>query len=303
MNLQAILNDIANSIKPDFGKGKVANYIPALARVKPKQFGMAVYTNEGALYSTGAANAPFSIQSISKVLTLCIAIQENDDSLWQRVGREPSGNPFNSLVQLESENGIPRNPLINAGAHVVTDAIMSKHENVNDYILEFARKRAETEEIHYDEEVALSEKQTGYRNAALCYFLRSFNNIKNDVEAVLDAYYHQCSITMNCIQLARAFHFLANAGTDISGDIVLTLSKTKRVNAIMQTCGLYDAVGEFAYQVGLPAKSGVSGAIVAVLPGKLSISVWSPELDPAGNSYIGTKALAMFTSKTGLSIF
>ncbi len=264
---------------------------------------MAVYTNEGGLFSTGAAKENFSIQSISKVLTLCIAIQENDDNLWQRVGREPSGNPFNSLVQLENENGIPRNPLINAGAHVITDAIMSKHDDVKEYILDFARKRAETETINYDKEVALSEQRTGYRNAALCNFLRSFNNIYNDVEAVLDAYYHQCSITMNCIELARTFHFLANAGKDISGDIVLTAGQTKRVNAIMQTCGLYDAVGEFAYRVGLPAKSGVSGAIVAILPGKLSVSVYSPELDPAGNSFIGTKALALFTSKTGLSIF
>ena len=301
---QAIINRIKDEVKPLLTQGKVATYIPALARINPHRFGMAVYTINGELFTCGDAQEYFSIQSISKVFTLARVMDRLGDALWERVGREASGNPFNSLVQLEYENGKPRNPFINAGALVITDCFIQEEQNAMSKLRDFVRTCAANPNIDFDEEVAASEKLTGHRNAALANFLKSYGNLINEVEEVLDVYFHQCSLSMSCADLSRAFLFLANAGTDpLTGAAVCGPRQAKRINALMQTCGLYDEGGEFAYRVGLPGKSGVGGGIVAVMPGELTVAVWSPALNQAGNSLAGMKALELFTTYTARSIF
>ena len=285
-------------------KGKVADYIPALAQASPDDFGMAVVTLDGDVHTVGEAHAPFSIQSISKVHTLTLALDMAGGALWRRVGREPSGDPFNSLIQLEHENGIPRNPFINAGAIVVSDVILSHYDDPEAALLAFMRDRAGNPDIGRDDEIWESERKSGYRNVALANFIRSFGNIENDVQAVLDFYYFQCALQMNCIDLARSVQFLADRGKcPSSGEQVTSIERARRTNAVMMTCGTYDAAGEFAFHVGLPAKSGVGGGIVAVVPNVLSMCVWSPGLDEKGNSLLGGYALHRFTRMTGLSVF
>ncbi len=305
MDYSGILEEIKHEIKPLFGQGKVASYIPALAKADPNKFGMTVTTLDGNTYEVGDSKDTFTIQSISKVFTLVQAFSYFGDAIWERVGREPSGNPFNSLVQLEHEQGTPRNPFINAGALVITDLLISEFgDNAKIEIVNFLRRISQDSTIDVDLEVAFSEKSNGYRNAALANFMKAFGNIKNDIEQVLDVYFYHCSILMNCVELSKSIHFLANHGiVPHSGERILTKSQAKRLNALLLTCGLYDASGDFAFRVGLPGKSGVSGGIVAMIPQKLGISVWSPELDEYGNSLIGIKALELFTTKTGVSIF
>ncbi len=284
--------------------GEVANYIPELAKVNPKQFAMTVATIDGEVFSCGDHSKKFSIQSISKVFVLTMAMELLQDELWNRVGREPSGTAFNSLVQLETEQGIPRNPFINAGALVTTDAINQRFTDPYNEILSFVRGLCQNPEIKFDDEVAQSEFQNSERNTALAYFMKSFGNIHSDPIKLLDIYFHHCSIAMNTEDLAKSFLFLANAGVNpLNGEEVISKLKAKRVNSLMLTSGLYDNVGDFAYRVGLPAKSGVGGGIVGVLPGEFSVAVWSPELNLSGNSLIGTKALELFTSYTEKSIF
>ena len=306
MDYQRILEEIHKEVSPALTKGKVANYIPKLASVPLEKFGMAVHTLDGDVFTVGDTEDHFSIQSISKVYTLTLALKFiGEDNLLSRVGKEPSGNPFNSLVQLEYENGIPRNPFINAGALVMADIIFThSKEEAAKTILEFVRERSNNAMIDFDSDVAASEKETGYRNAALANFLKSYGNLHNRVEDVLDTYYLQCSIRMNCIDLAKSFLFLANHGiSPWSGRQILAKSQAKRINSLMLTCGTYDAVGDFAYRVGLPGKSGVGGGIIALIPEKLCVSVWSPGLNSNGNSFAGTLALELFTTKTGMSIF
>lgn len=304
MDYQTILSKICEEIRPMLNHGRVASYIPALARVSPGKFGMAVCTVRGEMFTCGDAHELFSTQSISKVFTLAMVMDSMGDALWDRVGREASGNPFNSLVQLEYEHGIPRNPFVNAGALVVTDGMMLHNEHPLDDLLNFVRKCAANPSLDYDPEVAASEKATGHRNAALAWFLKSYGNLVNDVDKVLDVYFHQCSLAMSCTDLARAFLFLAHGGTDpLNGEVICGPRQAKRINALMQTCGLYDEGGEFTYRVGLPGKSGVGGGIVAVMPGELAIAVWSPGLNSAGNSLAGSKALELFTTYTAKSIF
>lgn len=304
MNYQEILKEIYEEIKPLIGTGKVADYIPALASVPGDKFGMAIKTVSGEEYTIGSANENFSIQSIAKIFSLALGIKELGDDIWLRVGREPSGTAFNSLVQLEYENGIPRNPFINAGALVVTDVLISHYENPKQTLLDIVRQLSENPNISYDAIVASSESDWGDRNRALGYFIKDFKNIHNDVNKVLDLYFHLCSISMSCIDLVRAFSCLANAGKSVnSGERIINERQVKRINALLLTCGTYDSVGDFAYRVGLPGKSGVGGGIVAVMPGHYVISVWSPGLNSSGNSLVGTKALELFTTKTKTSIF
>ena len=307
IDYQNILNDIEKQIQPFFDEGEVAQYIPALSRVDPYQFGMSITMFDGTTYSVGSSSTLFSIQSISKVFSFTRALKLCGTSLYDRVGKEPSGDPFNSLVQLEYENGIPRNPFINAGAIVVTDALYDKYENKQkafEGILNFVRSIACDDTITYDEEVFTSELEHKYRNQALCSLMKSFGNIDSEVDDVLEIYFKHCSITMNTQQLSRAMLFLANGGIDpITNKEFVTTQQAKRINALMLTCGHYDASGEFAFHVGLPGKSGVGGGIVAVVPNVMSISVYSPQLNSWGNSLIGTKALELFTTKTGLSVF
>lgn len=304
MNYQRILENIGQQVQREFGKGKVADYIPALARVPPKKFGITVATVEGNEFRFGDADEPFSIQSMSKVFALSLALKLEGAKLWTRVGREPSGNPFNSLVQLEKERGIPRNPFINAGALVTTDTVVSYDQNAGRTMLEYVRHLSQNPALQYDEEVAMSEKEYGHLNFAMSYFLKSHGNLRCNVDEVLDVYFHQCALAMSCTDMARAFLHLANRGiSPITGEKLIPARRAKRINAVMLTCGLYDAVGNFAYRVGIPAKSGVGGGIVGVIPGVLSICVWSPELDAYGNSRVGSKVLELFTTKTKLSVF
>jgi len=304
MDYQEILNKIYNEIKPIIGKGKVANYIPALGNVSEDNFAMAISTVNGNEYKVGLADKNFSIQSISKVFTLTIAMDIVGNKLWERVGREPSGTSFNSLVQLEYENGIPRNPFINPGAIVVSDAIFEGRGKTKNRLLQFVRDLSGNKTLTFDEEVAESERKYGNRNRAMANLIKSFNNLDHEADEVLDIYFHQCSIGMNTLDLARSFLFLANSGIDPkNGKKILGSRMTKKMNSLMLTCGLYDAVGDFAYRVGLPAKSGVGGGIVAVVPNELAVAVWSPALNKHGNSYVGTKALELFTTYANNSIF
>lgn len=304
MDYQKVIDGIHSGLQGLRGEGRVADYIPALAKVDPKRFGIAVATLDGQEYMTGDAQVCFSIQSISKVFTLAMVTRRIGDEIWKAVGREPSGNPFNSLVQLEYEQGMPRNPFINAGALVVTDRLISLYPHPKDTIIEFVRELCANDDIYYDKEIARSERLNADRNMALAYFMKSFGNIENDVETLLDVYCHQCAISMSCTDLARAFLFLSNRGINpFNGERILTVSQAKRLGALMLTCGFYDESGDFAFRVGLPGKSGVGGGIAAYIPGNLAITVWSPGLNRHGNSLIGMAALEHFTTDIGNSIF
>ncbi|USX54147.1 glutaminase [Lentzea sp. HUAS12] len=296
MELQQLVDRIAAEVTPG---GAVADYIPALARTDPHAFGLAVATLDGEVFRAGRHDRPFSIQSISKVFTLALALAENDD-VWTRVGREPSGSPFNSLVQLETEQGVPRNPFINAGALVVTDHLGL---GASDRLLGFLRQESGNPAITIDPEVVKSELDHSDRNRALAHFMASYGNMRNPVDVVVHEYVRQCSIAMSCADLAQATLFLARHGVRNDGTRLLDVSGAKRVNAVMLTCGTYDAAGQFAYRVGLPGKSGVGGGIIAVVPGKCAICVWSPGLDARGNSVAGVDALDRFTTLTGWSVF
>ena len=304
MNYQTTLDRIYTALKPIIGEGKVASYISELANVAPNQFGMAVVDFAGNVYSVGDATKRFSIQSISKLFALTLAFQREGDSLWTRVGREPSGNPFNSLVQLEMEQGIPRNPFINAGALVVTDMLAAHHDDAQRALLDFVRELADAPGVQINGRVGESEVRTSSRNAAMAHFMKSFGNLHGKVGEIINTYCHHCAIEMSCVELARAVRFLGNKGVNpASGAVVVDASSAKRLSALMLTCGTYDAAGDFAFRVGLPAKSGVGGGIVAILPGQCGICVWSPALEESGNSHAGSLALEMFTSITKLSIF
>jgi len=305
MDLQPVLNSVARDVAAYLGEGEVARYIPALARVDKAQFGIAVRTVDGTESCAGNALTPFSIQSISKVFTLALAMRSLGDDLWQRIGREPSGDPFNSLVQLEHEQGKPRNPFINAGAIAVADRLVSLHPDPKQAITAFVSDLCDAT-ITFDAEVARSEAETGFRNIALANFIKSFGKLDNDVATVLDVYFNQCALSMNCLQLARAVGFLCRDGAHPLGggrDAVLTSRQARRINALMLTCGTYDAAGEFAFRIGMPCKSGVGGGIVAVLPDQLTLCVWAPGLSASGNSAAGMRALELFIERTGLSIF
>ncbi len=302
--LAGILEEILDQVTPIVGKGHVADYIPLLAQVPREQFGMAVTLPDGTTSSVGRAQTKFSLQSVAKVFALTLAMKAAPELLWERVGREPSGNPFNSLVQLEYEHGIPRNPFINAGSLVVTDVLISQTSDAKQGMLDFVRKLTRDSSIEYDYAVAQSEKEHGFRNAALANFIKSFGLIDSDVEQLLDVYFHHCSLALTCEEVARAALYLAQDGVlPNTGEEILTPHEVRGVNSLMLTCGTYDAVGKFSYRVGLPAKSGIGGGIVAVMPRTLSICVWSPGLDNSGNSLAGTLALELFSQKTGLCVF
>ena len=304
MDYQQILENIYQSILPYAKEGKQADYIPALAKVNPDQFGMCIHTVYGEVYSIEQADTRFSIQSISKVFALAMCLSLKGDDLWKRVGKEPSGTAFNSLVQLEVEKGIPRNPFINAGAIVLTDILLAHLENPEEEFLNFVRAVAGDETIEYNEDVAISEREKGYLNAAIANLLKYHGTIEGDIERVLHFYFLMCSIEMSCRELSKAFMAFANHRRkfDYAG-VRLTASQVKRINAIMQVCGFYDEAGEFSYLVGLPGKSGVGGGIVAIYPLQYSVAVWSPRLNIKGNSVMGIKALELFTTETKESIF
>ena len=303
MDYQRLLDDIDAELRPLLGaSGRVASYIPALARVPAAQFGIALRTREGETAAAGDAAVPFSIQSVSKLFTLTLALQTVGDALWDRIHREPSGNPFNSLVQLESEQGVPRNPFINAGAIAVADRLLAAGAGKDRLLSMLSGLTGET--IGFDEEVAASEAATGFRNIALANFMKGFGKLDHGADEVLDLYFHQCAVRMSCVQLARAAGYLCRDGAHpLGGGPVVNERQARRINALMLTCGTYDAAGEFAYRIGLPCKSGVGGGIVAVVPDRLTLAVWSPAVDESGNSVLGTQALELFANRSGLSIF
>lgn len=303
MDYKTILQSIFDEIKLITILGNVANSIPELAKVNPNKFGMYLTTSTGADFGIGDCHEKFSIQSISKVLTLALAFTFLGEKTWTRVGVEPSGSAFNSLIQLEYEKGIPRNPFINAGAIVIADILVSNLKNPKQDLIAFIRKISGNNAISYNLKVAQSEKETGFRNAALANFLKSFGNINNDVDTVLDFYFHQCAIEMTCKELAHSFYFFANEGKNRANEQILTSSEVKRLNAVMQVCGFYDESGEFTYRVGLPGKSGIGGGIVALFPKNYAVATWSPRLNAKGNSELGMVALEKLTTKTGLSVF
>lgn len=304
--LDRAVKEITEEMIQRTDRGEVASYIPELERVDVNSFGLVVVDTDGNVASGGDADTPFSIQSISKVFTLTLALGMIGDRLWERVGREPSGSPFNSIVQLERERGIPRNPFINAGAIAVTDAILSGHQPKETLgeILRFLQFLSGDQSITIDEAVAASEQRTGFRNIALANYMKSFGVLTNPVDFTLGVYFHHCAIAMSCRQLAMAARFLAHSGRNpATGFLVVPPERALRINAVMLTCGHYDGSGEFAYRVGLPGKSGVGGGILAIAPGKASIAVWSPGLDANGNSRLGRAALETLSKRLGWSIF
>lgn len=305
MPTQQILSSVLEEVRPLIGQGKVADYIPALAKVPASKLGIAVFTNQGELFTAGDADEAFSIQSISKALSLTLAMSlYKPEEIWSRVGKEPSGQAFNSMIQLEMEQGIPRNPFINAGAIVVADLLQSRLSAPRQRLLEYVRQLSGDTHIVYDKVVAASEMMHSDRNAAIAYLMRSFGNFSNEVIPVLNNYFHACALKMSCADLAKTFSYLANKGVSVqTGKEVVTPTQTKQLNALLATCGLYDGAGEFAYRVGMPGKSGVGGGIIAIVPGEMTIAVWSPELDGSGNSLAGTKALEILSERIGRSIF
>jgi glutaminase len=296
-----IMKEIHAEIQSYSKIGKLPTYIPELKKINPNKFGVHLLTVKGDGYSLGDADEKFSIQSISKVFSLALAFSIFGDTIWKRIGVEPAGTRFNSLVQLEFENGIPRNPLINSGSIVISDMLVSKLKNPKKEFLDFLNMLADSADVTFNLQVAQSERATGFRNAALANLLKSFKNLKQDVEEVLDFYFHQCAVEMSCRELARSFAIFAHDGRKY--ETVLSTSQIKRLNAIMQTCGFYDEAGDFTFKVGLPGKSGVGGGIAAVYPQHYSIATWSPKLNVKGNSVMGMKFLELFTTKTGMSIF
>ena len=285
-------------------KGKLATYIPELANVDPSKFGVHITTLDGENYGMGDNLHKFSIQSISKVLSLALAYKILGEKIWKRLDVEPSGTKFDSLILLETNNGIPRNPFVNSGAIVICDILLSHLDNPHDEFLAFVRDISDMPDLQYSDKIADSEKSQGYRNVALCNFIKSFGNIENEPVGVLDFYFDVCSLEMTCQELSRTFAFLANGGKKITdGTTVISKSQSKRINALMLTCGFYDESGEFAFKVGLPGKSGVGGGIVALYPHSYTIAVWSPGLNPKGNSFLGMKFLEELTTHSELTIF
>ena len=303
LNYTTIFSEIYSELSAIENTGVVAQYIPELSEIDPNKFGAAIVNLKGECSGFRDANEKFSIQSIAKVLSLTMAYEIVGEKLWERVGVEPSGSKFNSLVQLEYEKGIPRNPFINPGALVISDILVSELENPKEDFLKFVNQLCASD-IEYSKEVAESEKSCAYTNAALINLMKSFGNIKNNINVVMDFYFHLCSIEMSCDELARTFLYLANDGiSPYNNTRITSSSNSKRINSIMQLCGFYDEAGEFSFKVGLPGKSGVGGGIVVVRPHKFSMVVWSPKLNAKGNSFLGTKFLEAFTTKIDYSIF
>ncbi|MEX0953574.1 MAG: glutaminase [Nitriliruptoraceae bacterium] len=307
-NLDDVLRQVAEIARPEAAQGEVADYIPALAAADADGFGICLTGLDGNEHAIGDVDVSFSIQSISKLFSLVLAMQLTDsrggvrEHLWSRVGREPSGDPFNSLVQLEREHGIPRNPMINAGALVVDDVLVSHCDDSKQSMLDLLEQLC-GEPLSIDEQVFSSELETGHLNRAMASLLKSYDNLHNPVDAVLDSYVFACAVSMSTRQLARSIRFLANDGVEPdSGTRILSAEHARRVAAILLTCGTYDSAGEFAFNVGLPCKSGVSGGIVGMVPGRMGLCVWSPPLDDTGNSVAGRTALHELSRRLDLSV-
>jgi glutaminase len=295
--IKSTLDTIFLEVQRYYDLGEKASYIPALQDVDPKQFALTLIDNNGITHSIGNDHVNFTIQSVSKVLTLTMTLNLIGPELWGRMLREPTGKAFDSLIHLEEYNGIPSNPFLNSGAIVIADILLESYgDKVIEKYLGFVRQVSGNPKLSINEEIYQSEKLTGHKNYAFAHYMKSYGNIHNDVNDVLDVYFKFCSLQLNNIDLARSFYYLSNSGISLNNEQITSHRYCKRINSLMFTCGTYDEVGDFAYQVGIPVKSGVSGAIAGCLPAQYSVSVWSPELNKKGNSYLGFKALETLTT-------
>jgi len=285
--------------------GKVATYIPELANCNPQHVAIAVCDVDGRLTTGGDADEAFTLQSVSKVFALARLLHAGDTDVFQHMSMEPSGDAFHSMVRLEEERGRPRNPLINAGAIVVSDRLPGKDAQARIEGLRSYLGRAHGKQASFEVNAAVfaSERATGFRNRALANYMRHFGVVR-DPDTAVDTYFRQCAITATVSELARAALFLANGGADpVTGTRCLSAEHNRWVLALMTLCGLYDEVGTFAVRVGLPAKSGVSGALLAVVPAHCVIACYGPALGPRGNSLAGVAMLELLSAELNLSIF
>lgn len=303
--LTQIVADIAREISKD------AEEIERAADAKeeglsPGPFGIAVATANGELLSAGAAQTAFPLQSIAKVFALELALCAIGDDVFKRVGREPSGDPFNSIVDLERTAGLPRNPFVNAGALAVVDILVEalNEDAQADAVVNFVRHHSGQSAIDLNQEVLASEHEAGDLNRAMMSFMRHHGNLHSPLDEVMEAYVRQCAIMLDCEGLARTGLFLARTRRDPADEEADAIARRMRkLLALMMTCGHYDGSGDFALRVGLPAKSGVGGGILAVVPETAALAVWSPNLDQHGNSMLGVRALEMLAHRTGWSVF
>lgn len=311
--LKSILDDVVVRVRNaapgifDEAVGK------AQARGKPvprksdfDKFGIAVFMRNGEVASAGNCGVGFPIQSISKVFALELALEALGETLWKRVGRDPSGDPFNSIIDLERAKGVPRNPFINAGALVVCDILvgLGGRAGPNHHVVNLVKRMLDGKVPELNQDVMDSDRTGGDLNRSLMFMARHHGNLKHAVEKVMDAYIHQCALTLDCRGLAKAGRFLLLDDPDDQDGVKISAARrARRILSIMMLCGQYDGSGDFAYRVGLPAKSGVGGGILAIAPHRASIAVWSPALDPMGNSWLGTLGLEVLTSKTDWSVF
>jgi glutaminase len=281
--------------------GRVATYIPELAKVDPGLFGIAIATVDGRVYEVGDTRERFTIQSISKPLVYGMALEDRGvEQVRRTVGVEPSGDAFNS-ISLEPVTGRPMNPMINAGAIATTSLVAgaTRQERLDRVMAAMSAYAGRPLEI--DESVFESERATGHRNRAIGHMLRNYDILTEDPEAALELYFRQCSVRVDCRDLALMAATLANGGTHpVSGATAVRAEFVGPILSVMATCGVYDFTGEWVYRVGLPAKSGVGGGIIAVLPGQLGIGVFSPALDERGNSVRGVKACEAVSRDLGL---
>jgi glutaminase len=287
-------------------QGKVADYIPELAKGKKEQLGICITDLEGNQYFTGDVQVKFTIQSIAKVVILATAIADSGfETVFSRVGMEPTGDPFNSIVRLESLKRIPQNPMINAGAISTITCVTGKNlEERFLKVLNLARKLFHNPELDYDANVYLSELGTANRNRALAYMMKSNGVFDGDVEEHLKVYFKCCSILATCKEISYFGAVLANKGVcPITKEMLIEPLTVKVLRSLMGTCGMYDASGEFALKVGIPSKSGVGGGIVSAVPQKMGIGVFGPALDARGNSIAGIKALEYIGKELDLNIF
>lgn len=302
--IEAALSDIAAIACAGYGEGAVADYIPGLREVPPRQYGVAIACQDGTLYQAGEAGQRFSIQSISKLFTLALALRLAGEKVWARVGRNPCMRKFNSVSEVEANLGIPSNPFINAGALAITDLVVSHSSAPRRFLQDLLRRLIDTDDIFSDPRIARGEAEVGHRNAALGYLLKDYGNLDNRVEDVLSVYYTHCAIAMSCLELAQSALFLAGDGVSpITGQRIVSPDQTREINAVLATCGMYNGAGEFAFKVGLPAKSGVGGGILAIVPQRMTICAWSPELDPHGNSVVGQRILQHLVKQIRASVY
>lgn len=304
--VSSVVGDIVKKISDSGDKGEATRQIPELSGVDTEQFGIAILTREGEMVCGGDSDTPFSLQSISKAFSLELVLKAHGDGLWERVGRDPSGDPYNSVIDLERQKGYPRNPFVNAGALIVVDMLLDtlKPEEEVEAVVEFVGTLLDGDEFTLNDKVADSDEGSGSLNRAMLNIANHFGNVRNPIDKIMKAYVRQCAIELSCRQLARVGRFLMLEGADEEANRdPEALRRSRRILSLMMTAGLYDGAGEFAYRVGLPAKSGIGGGILAIAPNTASIAVWSPGLDESGNSKMGTLALEMLTDRLDWSIF